>query len=455
MSLIGNVLISFLASLFCVFQWGFSWPESISLGLTLSGINNFVAHLGKRILILELMMVLAAVQWLLSAVITYEVFNKHNELAFLWKTFMTISTDEYFAFVLPGTLMLYLGLTFPVNRHPLPTHAAIVERTRHYLADKGNIGLWMSLIGASVFFFIPYLPTLIRGTFAFFSQLLYVGVFYVLFSPKSRHKGLILAAVLSIMFLNAAMTGMYGEIVFWSVMYLIMHFMQYPAPLSKKIAVFAFGLMGILLIQSIKHEYRKSTWDEGMVRNTDFGLFFGLIADRISNPAKMMDNKSMFEISSRANQGLLIASVMNYVPKREPYANGETIATSVAAAVVPRIIWPNKPQAGGKENVMRFLGADDVEYSFNLSPLGEAYVNFGKTGAIIYIFFYGLVFNWAFRYCLYLSATYPSLIAWLPLLFVGSVGAETDLLTTLGSLIKAGMFTAFIFWFCRIMRVKI
>lgn len=435
---------------------GVVWYEAFSAALSSFLLLNFVAQLGKRIVILELIMVLAVLQWLLSAVITYEVFNQYNNLAVLWVTFMTVPADTYFGFVLPGALMLILGLSFPVNWGPLPSHPAVVARAQDYLKDRSHIGIWMSGIGVLVFFAVPYTPMLIRGILSLFSQLLYVGLFYVLFSPKTKYKNLLLGFVLSIMLLNSAMTGMYGEIVFWGAMYIIMHFMQYPTSLGKKVAVFSFALFAILLIQSIKHEYREATWSSGYVRTSNFGLFGSLIADRLSNPSKLMDTEALYEVSIRANQGLLIANTLNYVPKYEPFANGETILSSVAAAIVPRLLWPDKPMTGGKANVQRFLGADDVEYSFNISPLGEGYVNFGKIGGIVFMFFYGLIFNGAFRYCVSLSARYPSIVVWLPLLFIGTLGVETDLLTTLGSLVKAAMFTAFVYWFCGVvLRIKI
>ncbi len=73
----------------------------------------------------------------------------------------------------------------------------------------------------------------------------------------------------------------------------------------------------------------------------------------------------------------------------------------------PRIFWPGKPGSGGKELIVRFLGApDDLEYSYNLSPIGEAYANFEKLGAIIFMFFYGLFFNWVFEHILRVAIKY-------------------------------------------------
>ena len=93
------------------------------------------------------------------------------------------------------------------------------------------------------------------------------------------------------------------------------------------------------------------------------------------------------------NQGWLVAMTMKKVPDKFDFAYGETIWQSVAAAIVPRFIWPDKPEAGGKANLKRFWGYNLVGFSMNIGPFGEGYANFDKIGGIIYMFFYGLFFN--------------------------------------------------------------
>lgn len=433
-----------------------AWYGAFSIGLFFYMILKFVRDLGKKIVILDIIILLSIAQWLISATITYQIFNRHNKLASLWETFMTLSSDEYFAFTLPGTLALILGLRFPLNWSKQPSHQMLVSRAKKHLGEHKYLGPVLSFAGMAVFFFVPLLPVEIRAIFTFFSQLLYVGLFYVLFSPRSTYKTFMLIIVLGTTILNSMMTGMYGELLFWGMLYVIMFFMEYRPSYIQKILIIIGGFTLILLLQSIKNEYREKTWVSEEGREADFSYFATLIFDRLSTPSSMVQTERIFDVVNRANQGFLIAQTLQYVPKYEPFCHGETIYKAIAGAIVPRILWPDKPMTGGKEMVRRFLGAPDVFYSFNLSPLGEAYVNFGKLGGIIFMFFYGLIFKGAFTYTLSLSDRYPSIIAWLPLLFVGSLNVETDFLTTFGSLVKAAMFTWFTFWGCWILfRVKI
>ena len=150
------------------------------------------------------------------------------------------------------------------------------------------------------------------------------------------------------------------------------------------------------------------------------------------------------------NQGWLVALTMKKVPAKRPFANGETIITSVEAAILPRFLWEDKPKAGGKNNLLRFWGYSIYGVSMNIGPLGEAYGNFDVFGGIIFMFFYGLFFNYMFQRVLKFSEKKPTIILWLPFLFFYSIQMETDLLTTMGALVKGLIFTWGTFKFFKI-----
>ncbi len=81
----------------------------------------------------------------------------------------------------------------------------------------------------------------------------------------------------------------------------------------------------------------------------------------------------------------------------------------------------------------------------NLGPMGEAYANFDKLGGIVYMFFYGLFFNFMMTSIIKFSEKRPTIILWLPFLFFYSISVETDLLTTMGALVKGLIFTWIIY----------
>ncbi len=148
---------------------------------------------------------------------------------------------------------------------------------------------------------------------------------------------------------------------------------------------------------------------------------------------------------------------MRYTPYYEPYANGETIIIGVEASLIPRFLNPNKAKAGGRDNFQRFTGkkiSDNT--SMGLSPLGEAYANFGINGGIFFMFLLGLFYNFYMFIILRLTDRFPSLILWMPLLFLQVVKAETDFVVVLNHLVKASVVvTIIIFSIRKVTQIKI
>jgi hypothetical protein len=81
----------------------------------------------------------------------------------------------------------------------------------------------------------------------------------------------------------------------------------------------------------------------------------------------------------------------------------------------------------------------------NIGPFGEGYANFDKAGGVVYLFFYGLFFNLVLSLILKFSEKRPTIVLWVPFLFYFAIGVETDLLTTMGALIKGLIFTWIVF----------
>jgi len=159
----------------------------------------------------------------------------------------------------------------------------------------------------------------------------------------------------------------------------------------------------------------------------------------------------------RINQGWIVARIMRYTPYFEPFAGGETILTGIRASLIPRFLDTDKLKAGGRDNFTRFTGKLISETtSMGLSPLGEAYANFGINGGILFLFLLGLFYNFYIFMILRLSDKYPSLVLWIPLLFLQVVKAETDFVVVLNHLVKASMVVALlIFSFRKFFGIRI
>ena len=210
----------------------------------------------------------------------------------------------------------------------------------------------------------------------------------------------------------------------------------------KKTTIFVVCLFALLLIQSVKTVYRDYTWrGKGGVVESKTALFTSLISEKLTAPADLFTVKAMFPIYLRTNQGYNVALVMRRFPAAKRFDNGDNLLMSLAASLVPRFLWPDKPEAGGKYNMFYYAGFIIKGWSTNVGPLGEAYGSFGVVGGIVYMFFLGLFIRWAYLKVFQLSRKIPLIIFWLPLLFYQvSYSAENDTLQVLNSLTKGALF---------------
>lgn len=365
-------------------------------------------------------------------------------MARLWVKFMPISSNDYLSFAVPAVLAMILGFRIPLGKLKINKNPGVyIENVKKRLAKSPSIGLILIAIGVISGLLDFLSPTELKQVFYLLDHLTYVGVFYVIYS-SGKNKRLIVPGVIALMVGQTMATGMFGEFVYILACSLVLMLLGRKISFWNKFLFCIGGIFLIILIQSIKTDYRERSWRENGGK-ADPIYYAELISDRITNPLDILDPNKLFSIAVRMNQGWLVAMTMNKVPEKYPFAYGETVWKSVAAAIVPRILWPDKPKVGGAYNMKRFWGYNIVGYSMNIGSLGEAYGNFGKVGGIIFMFFYGLFFNLILSGLLKMAERRPTILLWIPFLFIYAIGIETDLLTTTGALIKGVFFTWFIF----------
>lgn len=412
--------------------------EGLSVALLVFSLLSFLDNLGKKVVVLDIAVILASFTWLVMPVIFYHNYTRQDRVAYLFNKYMPISSDDYFSYAFPGTVAMIIGFKLRLARLQINEHSQeYKERIRRYFSGKEKIKIGFILIGVSlssgVLRFV--IPASIGRVVYLLEHLSMVGVFYIFFSDHKR-KNLIVLGVIGLTLLNSLQTGMFGELVYsMALFYILIALYLKQISFFKKLVVFVCGIFMVFLLQSVKSAYRAVAWTKG----GSASYFTELIADRLEDPSLLLQKDQLFEVAVRMNQGWLIGVTMDRVPSRFPYANGETLATSIAAAFIPRVVWPDKPMAGGKYNLKRFWGYDLHGYSMNIGSIGEAYGNFGK-GGIVFMFFYGLFFNFVLTKLLKWSERRPSVICWIPFLFFYAVVVETDVLTTFSSLVTGVIF---------------
>ncbi|MBN8826815.1 MULTISPECIES: hypothetical protein [unclassified Spirosoma] len=418
----------FLGALWPVYG---SFYEAIAVGFSAYTFQCFFNQVGKRIAILECIGAIAAFEVLFIPAVTYWVFAAS----------MPIESATYFSYATPACMLFYIGINGTETSESEPTHQTIIRWASNYVQHRqaaAGMLFFVGLIGFLVKQFWADAPTFM-GTLPM--NCLLTSVLYAHYT-RSLFRLPLIGLVVTIWLANMIQTGMFGELVFWLLLWLLIGSVGLTRSLtaSAKLGALGFGLGALLLIQSIKGEYRSQTWGYWRTeRSADAGLMIDLVADRLVHPDKLLNIAQLFRSSVRFNQGILIGSAMAKVPTYEEYARGEVLLSFVYP-FVPRFLWPDKPLAGGFANIKRFTTLPQLENtSMNLSPIGEGYVNFGY-GGVLFAWLYGAVLRNCFRAVIQMATQVPSVVLWLPTLFVGCMTMETDVFSTWGSLLNSAVF---------------
>lgn len=433
-----------------------AFPECVSVGMFSYFILKFLDDFSKKLVILDVVVLTAIFLCLIMPIAGYHHFDSTNRLARNWTYHMRVPIEEYYGYMIPATLALIVGLKVNIffRKTTYPIHQQYMINMKKYLSDMKWQGLWLVAAGILASFLQPYVPSALGFLFFLLRYLMFVGVFFVVYS-NFPNKRIVLFFVFALLIYRSISGGMFGELVFMSVMAVILAALGFQFRYVSKLGIFLLGIFGIILIQGIKPAFRSQTWS-GRNQDSKVSIFFNVLGEKISDPGSIFaKEKLLFASYVRFNEGQIISRVMYNVPNRFPYADGE-LFLSLAGSIVPRVIWPDKPEAGGAANFERFIGIKLKGYSIGLSPFGEAYGNFGRVGAIVFMLFFGLMFNFFFHWLLKICLSRPSLILWFPFLFFYAVQIESDVVTMLNSFTKGAIFAYLIYkLFDKVLKIKL
>lgn len=450
-------LIAVVVSAFFTTVENVMTEEVLSVGLFVFLLLDFVDSIGKNYNILDIPILLALFQCMLMPMVVYHVYND-DLLVVALKYDMGIPRERYYGFMFPAIVMMTIGMKLPplLQFSYQQKFLQAIQAVKKYLVGKGNMGVLLIIIGVVANIMRDFVGGAMQYIAYLVSLLLYVGVLYTYFSDhKQRFWYLVTGAV--VIMGQAIRKGMFGELVYVLLLAGLLMLLGKKISSLQKYGLAIVGFFCVLILQSVKADYRAIAWrGQGDPNQSNTGAFVSLIADRVAEPGRFFDLDLMFPTVNRFNQGLIVAKVLDHVPNRAPFAEGETIFKSLAATFVPRFLWPDKPQAGGHENMLRFTGFKIEGYSMNISPMGEAYGNYGVEGGIFFMLLYGLFFSLLIVLLMSYVKKRPTIILWFPVLFLNSIQMETDILMCLNSLIKNMVFVAAVFWLAnRFLRLKL
>jgi hypothetical protein len=411
------------------------WTLLGILAVTLVAVK-FIRALGKRVPILELMLLIAGLQWIVGPIIEYGSPSLH------YKYYMYVEEAVYMQYIVPAYILFSGGIIFGLkktNRYDFQ-----LEALRHY-SKQGlyifGIGVVFDVVGGS-------LPGAL-GFFAFIlSNFKYAGAIILYYSDRKALKTLFYGVILYLL-VTSITKGLFHDFILWSVFFYMFWAKKFKPSLMTILSTFAIAGVLLFTLQVAKAAYRMEL-KEGYSGNKVELLFTLMSSAFLVDETTTSEFDDDIDSNVRLNQGWIISAIIEHIPKNQPFFDGVTITEAITASILPRFLNPNKAKAGGRENFRNFTGLDIGEgTSMGISIIGEAYGNFGKLGGILFMGVWGYFLLRVWRVLLRLILENRLLVAFLPLMFLQVIKAETELVVVLNHLIKASIVIWAFFWFAK------
>lgn len=421
------------------------WYYELSVLFICATIVTILDKLGKGIVLREMIVLHAVAVCLIAPIIGYEVYNQQNYLARIFIKYMRVPKAEYFGFVLPAISAFTLAVCWPIKKNKYIIDEGLffkhlLNEIRKRLLFSRFAGIILMLVGIGMFYARNYLPLELKFVASLFFSSCFAGVLYVFYSTSFRYKKYLLLLFGFFIVWTAVQSGVFTVIAYMGITIFSFFFIGRTYKLWKKVLVCAVCIFVLFLIQNIKSTFRDVTWRQNYT-GSKTSLFNDIAVDKLTHLDDLVNVNALFPVYTRVNQGFNISLVMSRIPAVKDFDNGSRLALVAASSLVPRFLWPDKPEAGGKESMLYFTGVNIIGWSTNVSPIGEAYGSFGVAGGILFMFLLGVFIRWAYKKVFTIAGKTPLIILWIPVLFFQvTYSMETDTLQILNSLFKSALF---------------
>jgi hypothetical protein len=269
---------------------------------------------------------------------------------------------------------------------------------------------------------------------------IFASAFYIYFYKNFPWKWYLIAGIVGFILLDSLNSGMFTIIAYMSGLVLILLVADKKIHIYKKVGLLVAGLAALAFVQLFKLDLRRS------YKSRENASITALATKVVANSQETALEALVYPIYQRMNQGFNIALVQNRIPKQVNFLGGGYLGLTFVSSFVPRVVWPDKPKAGGKENMRIYTGLNITTWSTNVGPFGEAWGNFGQLGGLVYIFVFFFFIRAVYTKFISLCRDRPILFLWLPAMFFQTFYViETDSLQASNSLIKGAVFMFIMF----------
>ena len=419
--------VYFLILVFIRLTWiDLSWVSMLALAITLHQFLLLFYSIGAVIPIRYLFGSFMCLQMLLGPTIAYNGADKYQFIGYTMK----IPEGDYFIYAIPAVILFILGLH--VRAGKLKGEIINEYEVRKFIDNSGQLPYIFIIAGFLSSYIAGFFGAEIGFVFTLIAGMKYIGLFMLLLGSKQL-KLWVLALVFGSIVVSSLGEGMFHDLLTWMIMLGAVLAIKFKPGVTLKAAVSIGFIMLAIVIQQLKGEYRKTIQAQGGGVNS-----FEQVYNESREDNSLFSMKALAGSNVRINQGFIVTNIMYTVPDKVPFEDGKELWQIIEAAILPRILAPNKLRAGDRDIFMKYSGIPIREgTSMALSSLGDAYINFGIIGGCLFMFCLGLLFSEVLNGFYKSSKYYPFLLLFTPLVFYYPIRPDCELQTSLGHLVKS------------------
>jgi len=441
--------VSFSIALLLV-HWYFDISLWIGLGVLLASLTLINMVLASRYMLPypQLAILIACIQLILAPWGNhyYPLIHPLYDLRERLPGYLSYAVPACFLFAC-GLISGFIGLRVSAHNHKVPSEAPVV--TRQVVRELNTV----FGIGLAASFLHEIVPSSLGFLFVLLGNFAFVGAFgYVLLNiPGWKIRA---GIVMLLLFIKSLQDAMFHDLVVWGASFVLV--LAFSRGWSRRhiFSVIIGGWLAVMLIISVKDEYRDQFWfGRTYIADSRVMAFSALVLNTLSSPGTLFSSNRMAEIFQRLNQGWIVNRVMIWTPQMEPYARGKTLLDNVVGALVPRFLNPSKGEVGGREDYERYTGQFLVPgTSMALGFAGEMYVNFGARWGVLAVGLYGLIIGLGFAWLSSKALKHPLWWAWAAYFACIAIKAESSIGYMANWVLKAAVVMIGVVWLCPAMR---
>ncbi|MGI8582081.1 MAG: hypothetical protein ACR2KX_07790 [Chitinophagaceae bacterium] len=433
-----NWIIFFISILLVRILFPFiSWFSYIAIVITIHHFLLLFYSLNYVIPIRYLFGTFMCLQMFVGAVLAYNGVDKLQPSLYQMK----ITEDVYFSYVIPAVVFFIIGLHYKAGK--LKGEALDIPSINLFAKRYPLIAYYFIAIGL-VSSFLSGASGGLAFVFYLISNFKFIGAFILVLSDQ-RLKIVPLILIYGSVISSSLVGGLFHDLITWLILLGAVISIKFKPSSLMKFVFFVFFVLLTITIQQLKNSYRSA-----LLNNRESGLkTFKETYDAAESQNRIFDNTALAKSSLRINQGFIITNIMKKVPAEIPFSNGTELLQILEAAFLPRILAPNKLNAGDKQIFTKYTGIKlHGGTSMGLSSVGDAYINFGIFGGCIFMFLLGLLYNQVLKGFYKFSKNLPLLLLFTTIVFFFPIRPDSELQTNLGHLVKGcfAIFLVFTIW---------